>query len=613
MLRDDCRIEAGGKEVPEDILFNAMELAQLSVKEIIDAQHRLLQSTQQEKSQIDNADTQITAKKQHFSIPEKVYEEIKDVFWKEAVGIYQTMSAEKINRGQLEGTLRAKLVEHVNAHPTVGTDHAVVKTMIVDQIMHEAFRAAILAGTSIDAGQSLSCRRSAIDKAFSSEVQSHDTPMDSSIASCRSDGRQMDEIRPISCNINVLPAVHGSSYFARGDTHVLSTVTLGSLQNGRYTTVIDGSCRELVKQDYFTLQYDFPPYCNGEIGNVTGINRRMVGHGNLAERAMRAVLPSVEQFPYTVRVLAECTSSNGSSSMASVCSASLALLDAGVPLKAPVAGLSIGLVTDPTYAVQQQQQQQQESGAAGSMSTTPSGKYVLLTDILGSEDHHGDMDFKIAGTSHGVTALQLDVKLPGGLPTALLKEALFAGKKARGDILNKMQAAIREQERIGWRSNDHIPKAVMLTVDANRLSYLVGRGGEMINFIRETFDVTIEIMPGKKRQAKVEDVVEKELVYVFGLDRNMVTEAASLIQDIAVMVKEGDTVLATVVEVKDYGVFVKINQGQEALLHLSEISHDKELMKLPLEELFKRGQKVEVQVSLFLLIHGRRNDTIITF
>jgi polyribonucleotide nucleotidyltransferase len=256
----------------------------------------------------------------------------------------------------------------------------------------------------------------------------------------RIDGRQNGDLRPISCGVEVMPAVHGSAYFTRGDTHVLSTITFGPKTEAKEVTPVDGRAEE--DEEYFYLDYDFPPYSTGETGEATKINRRMVGHGNLAERAIRPVMPIFEKFPYLVRAFAECTASNGSSSMASACAASLALMDAGVPLAAPVAGVSVGLVTKSSSDVSSNNLSDDERNGPIDVYSNIEN-YVLLKDILGTEDHLGDMDFKIAGTANGITAIQLDVKLFGGVPLPILMEALNVGRDGRLEILESMNAQLK--------------------------------------------------------------------------------------------------------------------------------------------------------------------------
>lgn len=280
-----------------------------------------------------------------------------------ALELYQVKGGfNRKERGQREGKFRSELLGHLTSNAQYAKYGNVLLEMAVDQLMTQAFKESVLAGY-------------------------------------RADGRGVKELRPLKALIDVLPAVHGSALFQRGDTHVLCTTTLGPKESSKLVQPAFGGP---AFETPFFLHYDFPPYAVGDIGNVSQLNRRMIGHGNLAENAVRPILPAFEDFPYSIRVFSECTSSSGSSSMASACGASLALLDAGVPVKGLVAGVAIGLITS--------------SQLPDEIQAADKAKYVLLTDILGMEDHYGEMDFKVAGTERGVTAIQLDVKNPDGIP-----------------------------------------------------------------------------------------------------------------------------------------------------------------------------------------------------
>lgn len=301
----------------------------------------------------------------------------------------------------------------------------------------------------------------------------------------------------------------------------------------------------------------------------------MVGHGKLAERAMRSLIPSVKDFPFTIRVFCECTASNGSSSMASVCGASLALMDAGVPIKSPAAGVSIGLIFD------------------------EGNSYILLTDLIGQEDHYGDMDFKVAGTEKGITAMQLDGKLPGGIPVTILSDALQRAKTARIEILQKMAQVISKP-----RSDTKItaPRAELVPFHSDRKLTLIGRGGDVINFIRSTYDVEIEIFEKYNQVEAVDPVnsLEKKdncYAYIFGRNRSNVTEAKMFVKDLVSVLREGDVYTSEVADVRDYGLIVKLTRAQNAVLHMSELSWDPSVAKMPMTSLFVVGQRIDVKVS----------------
>jgi polyribonucleotide nucleotidyltransferase len=386
-------VEAIGEQVPEEVIQQAMALANTAVCDIIDTQVRLVREIKEKKTQEAAAAALArgeaegesaalpagTGKKGYFTVPAAMAEYVHALGYDRSLEVYSNGVSDKAARGRGEGKLRGELLQAVNEHPEWGQQHVVVRSMAVDAVMHKAFRAVLL-------------RQSA---EVTPEVR-------------RSDGRALDEVRQIGSAVEVLPTVHGSSYFARGDTHVLSTVTLGSYKDRRTVLPIDGTVEP--KEQTFMLHYDFPPYSTGEMGNATAPNRRMVGHGNLAEKALRPVLPSFDVFPYTVRVYCECTGSNGSSSMASACAGSLALYDAGVPLKAPVAAVSVGLVTDESVALDLEGASATAEADGATTETAQTAQmagreYVILRDILGSEDHHGDMDYKIGGKCHNVQLL----------------------------------------------------------------------------------------------------------------------------------------------------------------------------------------------------------------
>jgi polyribonucleotide nucleotidyltransferase len=343
----------------------------------------------------------------------------------------------------------------------------------------------------------------------------------------RADGRAFDEIRPLYAQAGgISPVLHGSGIFYRGATHVLTALTLGGPEAAQ---LID-SIEETDTKKRYMHHYNFPPFSVGEAGRVGGFNRRMVGHGALAEKALLPVLPPQEQFPYTIRLVSETLSSNGSSSMASVCGSSLALMDGGVPIVRPVAGIASGLMMD-------------------------GGEYVLLTDIQGPEDEHGDMDFKVAGTSEGVTAIQMDVKV-GGVPVAVLAEALQKAKEARLQILAVMAEAIASpREAISPRA----PKIVTMKVLPEQIGLVIGGGGKTINGIKD--DTGVE-------EISIED---DGTVYITGKG-DAPEKAAARIAALTKVYALGDTVDATITRVTDFGAFARIDDLNEGLIHISEIA-----------------------------------------
>jgi len=337
----------------------------------------------------------------------------------------------------------------------------------------------------------------------------------------RPDGRKVDEMRDISCEISVLPRTHGSAIFCRGQTKSLSILTLGAPGD---VQLLDGM--EISGKKRFMHHYNFPPYSTGDIAPLRGPGRREIGHGMLVEKALLPVIPDFEQFPYTIRIVSEILSSNGSTSMASTCSSSLALMDAGVPILKPVAGIAIGLVTD------------------------EKGNYKVLTDIQGPEDHFGDMDFKVAGTEDGVTAIQMDIKIDG-ITIEILKEALNSGKKARLEILKTMKKVISKPRET---LSKYAPKILTLQINPEKIRDVIGPGGRTINEIIAETGVSI-------------DIEESGKIFVTSDNENATKKAISWIKNITREVKVGEVFQGRVKRILNIGAFVEILPGQEGLLH----------------------------------------------
>lgn len=366
----------------------------------------------------------------------------------------------------------------------------------------------------------------------------------------RPDGRQIDEIRPLNSQVDLLPRVHGSALFTRGETQVLSTTTLGALNDNQ---IIDDLT--VVDSKLFMHHYNFPPYCVGETGRMGNPGRREIGHGALGERALAQVLPSVDEFPYTIRTVADVMESNGSSSQASICAGTMSLMAAGVPIKAPVAGIAMGLIMDDN-----------------------SGKYTVLTDIQGMEDHFGDMDFKVAGTKNGITALQMDIKVTG-ITKNIFEEALAQAHKARLEILDNMLACIpcpREQ------LSPYAPKIAMMNIDPDKIKDVIGPGGKMINeIIAQCDNVKIDIDDDGK-------------VVIYHNDYDTIEKAKQMISDIVRVAKVGDVYAAKVVRLEKFGAFVNLFGNTDGLLHISKISHHR-VDKV--EDVLKLGDIIDVKVT----------------
>ncbi len=354
----------------------------------------------------------------------------------------------------------------------------------------------------------------------------------------RADGRAMDEIRPLSTDIDLLPRTHGSALFTRGQTQSLSVVTLGALGEHQ---ILDGLTIEDEKR--FMLHYNFPQFSVGETGRYGAPGRREVGHGALGEKALLRVIPSEEEFPYTIRVVSEILESNGSSSQASICAGCMALMAAGVPIKAPVAGIAMGLITD-------------------------HDDYTILTDIQGMEDHLGDMDFKVAGTRNGICALQMDIKIKG-ITKEILKEALEQAKKARMQILDVIQEQIKEPRT---EVSKYAPKTMTFMIDPNKIKDVIGRGGEMITkIILEASHVNAVT---DINAVKV-DLEDDGRVIIYHSDQEIIDTTASMIQDVVREVEDGKVYTGKVVKVEDFGCFVELWPGCEGLVHVSHLSKER--------------------------------------
>ncbi|HYL47261.1 MAG TPA: polyribonucleotide nucleotidyltransferase [Candidatus Limnocylindrales bacterium] len=370
----------------------------------------------------------------------------------------------------------------------------------------------------------------------------------------RPDARKFDEIRKITCEVGVLPRVHGSALFTRGETQALATTTLGTKEDMQRLDLLFEE--EAFKR--FMLHYNFPPFSVGEVKFLRGPGRREIGHGALAERALTNLLPPETDFPYAMRVVSDILESNGSSSMATVCGGSLALMDAGVPMKSPCAGIAMGLVVE-------------------------GDKYAILTDIAGAEDHYGDMDFKVAGTRQGITALQMDIKVTG-ISISMMREALAQAKKARVEILDIMDRTISTGRA---EISTYAPHLYMLNIPTDKIRDLIGPGGKKIRSIIEATGVKIDVMDDGK-------------VHVFANNGPSAEDALKMIRDVTATAEIGKTYLGKVVRIADFGAFVEIFPGTDGLLHISEIAEQR--IRSVRDEL-KEGDQILVKV---LAIEGNK-------
>lgn len=490
-------VEAGAQEVSEALLVDAMELASEAIRQICDF--------------IDGVRAEVGKPKAQLPAPE-VIEEI-DSWMQENVydDIYAAVQIhEKQPRGLAIGEAQAR-VEEQFAETIPGSEKYIATKM--DEMVKGCVRRLL--------------------------IDEHK----------RSDGRAMNELRKITCEVDILPMTHGSALFTRGETQSLGVTTLGMM--GTDDQVLDGlKLDEPSKR--FILHYNFPPYSVGEVRPMRGPGRREIGHGALAERALRAVFPNEEEFPYVVRQVSDIMESNGSSSMASVCSGTLSMMAAGVPIKKPVAGIAMGLIAD-------------------------SGKYSILTDIQGLEDHYGDMDFKVAGTRDGVTALQMDNKA-GGITREILTQALSQARDARMQLLDIMCATISEPRK---ELAPTAPKIVTFEIDQDKIRDVIGPGGKVIRSIVA------------ESGAKV-DIDDSGKVSVAATNEESSKLAIKLIKDIVREVEPGEDYVGTVTRMLSFGAFIEVLPGKEGLLHVSEISTH----RIPqIEDAFEIGDKVLVTVK----------------
>jgi polyribonucleotide nucleotidyltransferase len=371
----------------------------------------------------------------------------------------------------------------------------------------------------------------------------------------RLDGRSAEEIRPIECEVSVSPRVHGAALFTRGQTQIMSLLTLGTAKEGQR---IDDLSLEADRR--FMHHYNFPPYSVGETGFMRGPKRRDIGHGALAQRALEPIIPTAEEFPYTIRIVSETLESNGSSSMGSVCGSTLALMDAGVPIKEPVSGIAMGLVKE-------------------------GDDYVVLTDIQGAEDHLGDMDFKVAGTRDGITALQMDIKITG-VTREIMTSALEQAKRAREFILDRMLEAISEPRT---ELPGHAPRISSIQIDPEKIGMVIGKGGETVRSLEADYDVQI-------------DIEDTGTILVYATDGDNADAAISAIGALTKEPEVGDQYTGKVVKLTEFGAFVELKKGTDGLLHVSNVGPGRVQR---IEDVLERGDVLDVLVQEVDKARGR--------
>ena len=496
-------IEAGAKELPDDKMLEAIKTGHIEIKKICEFISKIKEEIGKPKFEYKS-----------FEVDHDIYEEIETNFYDR---MYKDVQAQD---KETRDSNMDKLTEDVKAYfvEKYGEERAEeVKTDIADSLYKlekKSVRAMIL--------------------------NEHKRP----------DGRQIDEIRPLSCEVGILPRTHGSAVFTRGQTQVMSIATLGMSSDEQ---MLDGLDEEKAKR--YIHQYNFPGYSVGEAKPVRGPGRREIGHGALAERALVPVIPSEEEFPYTIRVVSEVLSSNGSTSQASICGSTLALMDAGVPIKNPVAGISTGLVTD----------------------AENSDNYIMLTDIQGLEDFFGDMDFKVGGTKNGITAIQVDIKVDG-LSYKIIEEAFARTKKARQYILDEIM--LKQIEKPREEVSKYAPKILTMNIKTDKIKDVIGTGGKVINKIIEETGVKI-------------DISEDGKVVVYSIDKDQAQKALDKIEMIVREIEVGEYYDGIVTKIMPFGAFIDIGGGKEGLLHISKISKER-VEKV--EDVLSVGDRIIVKV-----------------
>ena len=493
---DIVMLEGGLKEISEAEVLEAIKFAQPFIREIVNFQKELRQKIGKKKKEV-----------LMHEIDNDLYSSLKDKIFKELEGVYGIVGKEEREAG-VNKILACVCEDLVKVNPE--TDCNKVKEVFF--ALEEEF-----------------VRKKIVEE------------------NTRPDGRSLKEIRNIDCKVGVLPCTHGSALFTRGQTQSLSTITLGTSSDEQFIEALEGR-----RTKHFMLHYSFPPFSVGEIKPLRGPSRRDIGHGALAEKALSPILPPKEVFPYTIRVVSEILESNGSSSMATVCASSLSLMDAGVPVASPVAGIALGLITE-------------------------GEEYKILTDIAGVEDHYGDMDFKVAGTKNGITAIQLDIKI-GGLTYKMIEEALAQSKEARLFILEKMSTALSLPREI---VSKYAPKIKSFKIDPDRIGSVIGPGGKFIRRLTSEYNVTIDI----------DD--ETATVSVVAMDLDNLERAAKQIMNMVKDIEVGEIFEGKVTRIANFGAFCEIVPGKQGLVHVSEIS-DSYVKNV--SEVLKEGDIVKVKI-----------------
>ena len=488
-------VEGESNEISEDETLSALKFAQVEIKKLVDLQLELVKEIGKSKREVSKKEMDEELKKDVYQL---AYDKFKEI-------VYSILSKEERSskNRELSESVKTDLAEK---YPE--------QEKVIGEILHDLEKE-LMRGRILTEG-------------------------------IRLDGRNTTQIRPISIEVGMLPRTHGSSLFTRGETQSLTTVTLGT-KNDEQT--VDGLLEEYSKK--FMLHYNFPPFSVGEVGRMSGVGRREIGHGNLAERALKIMFPQEDQFPYTVRVISDILESNGSSSMATVCAGSLALMDAGVPIKKAVAGIAMGLIKEEE-------------------------KYAILSDILGNEDHLGDMDFKVAGTKDGITAFQMDIKIQG-ISFEIMEKALAQAKEGRHHILSKMNEVISVQRD---SISPLAPRLITMQIETDQIGAIIGPGGKTIQGMQRLFGVDINID-------------DDGTISIASPNKESAQKCKEYIKKLTATPEVGEIYDGVITKIMDFGAFVEILPGKEGLLHISQIDN-KRVNKVT--DYFKEGDKVTVKL-----------------
>jgi polyribonucleotide nucleotidyltransferase len=575
-------VEAGANEVPEDRLLEALDLAYAEIKKICDAQIDLQRQAGMAKW-LDDSTTEEIEREHGDAIRQRINVEglrAADAVVEEFLPALSMDSTEDdvrrltqqklslatvLERVRLEAVL-APVREQFEADLRALTDaeqdskelKSAKRQLLFDRII-ETVQLPFPVGPSVGEGEAATAKDSMTKnyvKKAAEAIYKELVRRKIAVEKNRPDGRSPDEIRPISCEVGVSPRTHGSGLFTRGQTQIMSLLTLGTAKEGQR---IDDLSLETDRR--FMHHYNFPPYSVGETGMMRGPKRRDIGHGALAQRALEAMIPPSDEFPYTIRIVSETLESNGSSSMGSVCGSTLALMDAGVPIKAPVSGIAMGLVKE-------------------------GDDYVILTDIQGAEDHLGDMDFKVAGTRAGITALQMDIKITG-VTREIMQSALEQAKRAREIILDKMLEAIPE---VRSELNENAPRISTVKIDPEKIGMVIGKGGETIRALESEHEVQI-------------DIEEDGTILIYATDGAKASSAIAAIESLTKEPEVGDQFNnAKVVKTTQFGAFVELKKGTDGLLHVSNVGPGR---VGHIEDVIQRGDILDVLVQEVDKARGR--------